>query len=416
MKPVLVILCAGQREYREPMLTRIAEEYDLALVSPTEVTWEKPYIIDHVVVDPADTQGYVDAALRFAEQYRVVGVFTYYEWCVEIAARIGELLGLPQCTPASATRCRDKWESREAFRGHGVASAKSVLVADVDEAKRAASRIGYPVVVKPRAQSASLGVTLASDERELVAAFDRAYSSPSNGNWEHQHGVLIEEYLDGDEISVDSVVSGGRLEAAIYAKKVLGYPPFFEELGHIVAEPNSVAPDPLAVWNVVRAAHEALGVDNAVTHTELRLTSRGPKVVEVNGRSGGDFISELGLLAGGVDLARATAFTAAGRVSNLSFDRNLVAGVRFLHSDASGVVESCEIDPDAAFAPGVNRVVWLVRPGSEIRATPGRRYFARAGFVVVTADSISECRARMESVAARARINVKPFSTDDEVH
>jgi biotin carboxylase len=412
MKSVLVVLCAGQKEYREPMLARIAEEYDLVLVSPTEVTWEKPYIVDHVVVDAAETQGFVDASLRFAERYPVVGVFTYYEWCVEIAARVGELLGLPQCTPASATRCRDKWESREAFRRHGVPSARSVLVADGEAAKRAALLIGYPVVVKPRAQSASLGVSLAADERELVAAFERAHSSPSNGDWEHQHGVLVEEYLDGDEISVDGVVSGGRFQAAIFARKVLGYPPFFEELGHVVAEPEDVVPDARQVREIIRAAHEALGVDNAVTHTELRLTSTGPKVVEVNGRSGGDFISELGLLAGGVDLARATAFTAAGRESDVAFVREHVAGIRFIYGDVSGVVESCEVDPEVAAAPWVSDLVWLVRPGAEITTTPGRRYFARVGFVVVTADSVRECQDRMELFASRVAVHVRPSSAE----
>jgi len=222
--------------------------------------------------------------------------------------------------------------------------------------------------------------------------------------------VLIEEYLDGPEISVDSAISGAQFETAIYAKKLLGYPPYFEELGHIVAAPHLVVADPVRVRDVVRAAHEALGVDNTVTHTELRLTSAGPRIVEVNGRSGGDVISDLAWLSTGIDIAGASADIAVGIAPDLSVTRDLVAGVRFLYADSSGVVESCRLDPEVESAPWLQRIEWLIRPGTTIRPEPGRRYFARVGFAVVTADSISECEARMESVATRAEIRTAPIS------
>jgi biotin carboxylase len=414
MKPVLIVLCAGQSEYREAMLGRIAQRYRLVLVSPGPLTWERPYVIDHIMVEESDTRGFIGAAVRFADKYPVAGVFTYYEWCVEMAAAVGERLGVPQCSPAAATRCRDKWESREALRRAGVPSARSRLVRNAAEALRAAHDIGYPVVVKPRAQSASFGVCQAAGDNELAAAFDRAVSSPSNGAWEHQHGVLVEEYLDGPEISVDSGMANGTLETVIYARKILGYPPHFEEAGHVVAPPELVVADPSGVRDVVRSAHQALGVDNTVTHTELRLTSRGPRIVEVNGRSGGDFLSELGLLAGGADIAMATADIAAGRSPELSAVRNGIAGIRFLYADSSGVVESCSIDPDIASVPWIHQIQWLAGPGTRIHATPGRRYFARAGFVVVTADSVAECEARMESVAARATVRTAPLALAKE--
>lgn len=418
MEPVLIVLCAGRSEYREPMLARIAERYSLVLVSPDPPTWELPYVRDHVVVDQSDTAGYIAAAVAFADIYPIAGVFTYYEWCVEMAAVVGETLGVPHCAPAAAMRCRDKWETRTALRVAGVPSAVSVLVDDVREASDAARAIGYPVVVKPRSLSASFGVSLVTGPDDLAAAFDRAGASESNGPWEFRPGVLVEEYLTGDEISVDSAVAGGRVETAVYALKVLGYAPHFEELGHIVAAPELIVDDPALVHDIVAAAHHALGVDNAVTHTELRLTPGGPRIVEVNGRSGGDYISELALLATGVDVGVATGDIAAGRPVTLGTGRpvarhatrNRVAGVRFLYADGAGTVDACEIDPAVSGAPWLERVVWLVEPGDRVSPTPGRRYFARAGFAVVTAGSVAECAARMEKVAAHAMIRTAVYA------
>jgi carbamoylphosphate synthase large subunit len=407
LPPVLVVLSAGQSEYRESMVARIAGRYRLTLVSPEPVTWEKPYIIDHVVVDPADSAGFVSAALRFARTYPVIGVFTHDEWCVEKAAAIGAALGVAQVSPAAAARCRDKWACRETFRMANVPSARSELVSDVARAQEAADRIGYPVVVKPRALSASFAVRRAADPDQVAEAFQRAWASHPKRAWEHVPGVLVEEYLDGDEISVDSAAYSGHVETVVYARKLLGYPPYFEEVGHIVAAPEVLVPDPSVVAEVVRAAHKALGIDNAVTHTEIRLTEQGPRIVEVNARLGGGLIPELGLAARGIDLAAATADIAAGRGACLRPTKELVAGIRFFYADSAGTVVSRELDPDLPIAPWIRSLTWLLKPGARVIPEPGRRYFARAGFAIVTAESVPECEERMRTLAEHAVIRIR---------
>ena len=407
MKPVLVVLSAGQREYREEILARIAARYRLVLVSPEPVTWEKPYTIDHETVDPADTGKFIAAALRFSERYPVAGVFTYDEWCVGMVSEIGEALGVAHCGSDAAALCRDKWATRRTLAAAGVPSAASQLVGTPQEALGAARRIGFPVVVKPRGLSASFGVALVSEPDAVVPAFERAAGVGLKRAWKHIDGVLVEEYLDGPEISVDSVIRGGRVEPCVFARKLLGYPPFFEEVGHIVAAPEHVA-DAARVVGVVRGAHEALGVDDTVTHTELRLTSTGPRIVEVNGRAGGDLIPELGWLATGVDVCAAGADVAAGRTPDLAATRDLVAGVRFFYADSPGVVERLEMPDEIASAPWLRRLTWLARPGTTVRPEPGRRYFARIGLAVVVAESVGQCQEMMEDAAAAVRLRTVP--------
>lgn len=410
MNPVLVILSAGQSEYREDILRRISDRYRLVLVAPEPVTWEKPYIIDHEIVDAADTEGFIAAALRFSERYPVAGVYTYDEWCVEMAARIGETLGLAHCGLAATRLCRDKWATRRSLSAADVPSAASEAVRDAAEALDAARRIGFPVVVKPRGMSASFGVSLVSGPDAVAAAFERAGSVGLKRAWEHVDGVLVEEYLDGPEISVDSVSRGAETVPCVFARKLLGYPPYFEEIGHIVAAPERLALDADQVGAVVVGAHRALGIDDTVTHTELRLTGAGPRIVEVNGRAGGDLIPELGWLATGVDVCAAGADVAAGRAPDLAPTRDRVAGVRFFYADSPGVVERVGFDDALASAPWLHRLTWLARPGATVHPEPGRRYFARIGFAVVLAQSVEQCRERMESAAAAVRLELTGVS------
>ena len=227
---------------------------------------------------------------------------------------------------------------------------------------------------------------------ELDAAVRTARANAFPEPWRFRAGILVEEYLDGPEISVDCAVREGRAEPVIFARKLLGHAPSFEEIGHVTAPAEAVAPDPGRVRDVVVAAHRALGIDRTVTHTEVRLTASGPKIIEVNGRLGGDVIPYVARLASGLDLPAASADIAAGAEPDLSATHAGVAGIRFFYATAAGRVTGRGMtDPP----PGLHRVTWLAEPGDELRPEPGRLHFARVGYAIVSAADVGQCTARL---------------------
>jgi biotin carboxylase len=407
-RPALLILCGGQREYREYMLERLAGRYQPVLLSPWPVTWERAHIADHEVIDPADTGQIFAAAERMAARYPIAGVLTYYEPCVELASAIGLHLGVPNCPVEGARRCRDKYATREALQKGDVPSARFALVASEEEARHAASRIGYPVIVKPRSLSASFGVSLVGGPDELDAALACAKSNSLTEPWDHQRGIVVEEYLDGPEISVDVVVFRGGVRPVLFAKKILGFFPNFEEIGHVVAAPELIVDDPKGVHEILAAAHRAMGIDNAVTHTEIRMTASGPRIIEINGRSGGDLIPQLGELALGVDIAMASGDVAAGTEPDLAITRGGVAGVRFFYPDCAGRVASVGLDPGFSRPEWLHQVTWLLAPGSSVSGEAGRLYLDRYGFAVVTGADIDDCVTHMKTIDQHARLEFDP--------
>lgn len=105
----------------------------------------------------------------------------------------------------------------------------------------------------------------------------------------YQGGALIEEYLTGPEISIDGAVVDGRYTPLFVARKTVGMHPYFEELGHLVNAADGLMSDPQLLATLA-SAHRAIEFRHGVTHTEVKLTGRGPVIVEINGRLGGDMI------------------------------------------------------------------------------------------------------------------------------
>lgn len=409
----LLFFGGGHPEYRGWELEQFRGQYRLKLITARPPSWEPGYFSEIELTDPRDHAAVADAARRLAKDGTVRGVICYHEPAIEVAAQTARELGLPSLPAQAARQCRDKHSARRAFAEHGVPSAQSVLVHSAADAVSAAAGIGYPVIVKPRALAASFGVSKATDEAQVRATFAIADRQVLNEPWRDKPpGVLVEEYLDGPEISVDSLTVDGRVTPLIFASKLLGFPPYCEELGHIVGAPEEVCDGRLAeVIDVVRQAHAAIGVQFGATHTELRLTARGVRVIELNGRSGGDCISYLGYLATGINLPLGAAAAARGTAPEAASDQPghcRAAGIRFCYPGQAGVITSIRV-PGPRELPGyVDRLEVTAQPGTRIAFTEGRMYNARIGYVIVTGATTTECADRLARATAGIGCDVDP--------
>ena len=368
-----------------------------------QVTWELPYLAGHTVVDTLDADAMTEAVRAIPE--RVAGILSYDEARIAATAVVAERFGLPTSPPRAVLRCRDKWLTRQALAAAGVPQAASVAVASPDEAVTAAARIGYPVVLKPRNLAASFGVSRADDEAGVRAAYERARGvSLPEAPERFDQDVLVEEFLDGPEISVDAVVVDGRVEPMVVAHKQTGYAPSFEETGHLVDAADPLLADP-ELAAVLTAAHAAVGYTTGTTHTELRRTAAGLKVIEINGRLGGDMIPLLGLLAGGPDPDVVAAAVACGqRPDTTAPGTARVAGIRFYYPDEDVTVGTLELD-ETLLPPQTYEAVLLTGPGERVLLPPrGSAWESRLAHVIAVADTADELRGALEDAAKAIRL------------
>jgi biotin carboxylase len=405
--PLLLVITTGGRDYREYLLKSISSRYRVHMLLGTEPTWERDYITGWSPLsdlkETIDAEEMCAAARELAAREPLHGVLAWDEARVLQAAKVAATLGLPGGDPRVAMRCRDKHLTRQALETAGVPQASSIMAASVDEALAAADKIGYPVVVKPRAMAASLGAVLAATPEELAGRFTFARDTMIPGAW-HYDSVLVEEYLTGQEISVDSAVHHGEVFPMCLARKEVGYPPYFEEVGHVVDAADPLLADP-AVAAVLRDTHAAIGFTDGWTHTEMKLTPAGPKIIEVNGRLGGDMIPYLGLRASGMDPGLAAAAVACGQRPELTADRKLVAAVRFFYVDHDDTtIKSIHVDRGSLPAT-VDRLVPLAQPGDVMSPPPKGTVFGRVAFATSVARTAQECLAALD--AARAALTIE---------
>jgi biotin carboxylase len=401
----VIVVGSGGRPYREYAFAAAAERADLALVSATEPDWQLRHVGGHRCADLTDPEAAARAVAGCALGHPgPVGVLTWDETLLRTTAEVAGRLGLPHLSPAAVDGCRDKLTTRRELLAAGIASAAFRHVRGEREALAAAEEIGYPVVLKPRALAGSAGVVLARDAAELADRFHHVEEAAFPGI-DPLEGLIVEEYLDGPEISADSVVVDGVVHLVNVARKELGYPPFFEEVGHTVA-PWRHEPWADALREMVEQAHEAVGVWSGVTHAELRLTARGPRLVELNGRLGGDFIPYLGRLATGVDQTAAAVDLALGIRPDLRERRAGCAAVRFVYPERDGVVRSLDLG-NAGRVPGVVEAVALAAPGQRLLLPP-RGVVPRLAAVIATGPTPAACRTAIDRAVREITAEITP--------
>ncbi|GAA3389025.1 ATP-grasp domain-containing protein [Streptomyces roseoviridis] len=404
-RPTVLIVAPGDEVYRGYCLEQVAAAYDVVVITPQALTWETEHVVDHEVADPYKLDELLPAGEALAARHAIAGVLTWNEPLLVKAARLAEHLGLPTNPASVMENCRDKHATRELLAAHRVPSARSGRVADLMQAMTLAEDIGYPVVLKPAGQAGSVGVIRVDKSEDLARAFDFAAAGAGLAGGQNAH-VLVEEYLDGPEISVECVTQHGIAHAVAVTRKKLGFEPYFEEIGHTVD-----AADPLLaeVAPIATAAIRALGIDHGIQHVEMRLTTSGPRIIEVNGRIAGDLIGHLVRLATGLDLPRIAADIASGTSPGLERTRLRAAGVTLLYPETSGTLTHRSIDKEfAGRTPWLDRLKWIGHLGDEIVLPPeGDVDVARAGLYVVTGYDAAKVEERLAETAKHITLAVR---------
>jgi glutathione synthase/RimK-type ligase-like ATP-grasp enzyme len=228
-----------------------------------------------------------------AAELRAAGVDTVVagsEYGVTLADELAERLGVPYHAHGLRAARRDKYEMTRALEGAGLAHARTAVVRTEDElAALLADWDPFPVVIKPFNSAGSDGCRICATPEEALAAF-RAVAGERNLMGEINEAVLAQEFLAGSQYIVNTVsMDGAHLPAEVYAERidrVDGAP----VLRHIISRQVLDEREQEVVAYVLRCL-DALGIRDGAAHTEVMLTAAGPRLVEVNSRLMGPYLS-----------------------------------------------------------------------------------------------------------------------------
>lgn len=233
--------------------------------------------------------------------------------------------------------------------------------------------VSFPCIVKPVRGASKQGVSLVADKRGLDRAL--AYSKDNS-----DEAVIVEDYVAGSEISVESISFEGKHYVIQITDKENSGAPHFVELSHhqpsgldsrVKERINAVVPEIL----------DAVGFGNGACHTEMIVSEKGELfLVEVNPRGGGDEISNtLVFLSTGYDYVKSMIDVALGSFETPVIPVHRFAGIYFLCKQRSNRLPAfCDqSSPD-----------WLVRkefnPDGQLSDATGN--YDRNGFLIYCSD------------------------------
>jgi biotin carboxylase len=403
-RPRLLVLGAGPAQLG---LLEAARARDLHVVAADRDASALGFQLadDRALVSTEDEAGIE----RLARAREVDGIVSPgADWPVGIAARVAERLGLPHpIDGATGSLVTSKLRQRERFAAAGVPHARAYD----------AERPELPCVVKAADRQGQRGLTVVRSAAELPAALSLAAEESRTG------GVLVEELVDGPEVTVNAVSHDGVFMPLTVTDRLLAAAPAFGvALAHVWPSEHDVG----AAVGAARAAVAALGVREGPTYTQVRVDADGPKVMEVAARLGGGHDAELCEAATGIDLnGRAIEFALGGRGSmplppkgdrsaSAGLSPNWHSGDRPLRDLSPACVLFLVAPPgelrgvhgpdDARALPGIRWVRIYRRPGW--RFVPLRRGADRAGAILAVGGDREQALERARRAAEAVRFDV----------
>lgn len=331
---------------------------------------------------------------------RVQAVIPAVEYGVVGAAVLAHAWGLPGAGPTAARILRDKIAMRAAADAGGLAQPRWMIAETVRDVEEFRDRHGGGCVLKPANRQASLGVRVLGRDDDAGQAWrhcTRADEPMLRARYALPGRYLVEQRLDGPEVSVETLVHAGHVGFTnITAKAVQpGISPV--EMGHVV--PAGLTPGvEAALAACVRELVRVTGFQYGVLHSEWILVEASrPHFIECAARLPGDSIDLL------IDLAYGGRFTEdylavlEGRGPVPSRPERCAAAIRFLTA-RTGTVREIAGRRLASARPGIHEVSLSVASGATI--TPVTSSWSRLGHVIATGADGREAARRAATAAS----------------
>ena len=339
-----------------------------------------------------------DAVLAAAEDYQPDGIMTLAtDMPMRGVAKTSDKLHLHSINYETAVKATDKYNMIKAFKEYNVPSPWFFVVDTLEELKAHEADVTFPCIIKPTDNAGSHGVAKVHNFHELIDNYEYAHLSSRYGK------VIIEEYLDGPEVSVEVMVVNGLVIILQITDKITTEAPHFVELGH--TQPSRLpAATQEAIRNVTVAACKAIGIDKGPAHVEMKVTKRGPVMIELGARMGGDNITtHLVPLSTGIDMVGSTIKVAIGEEPDIEPTLHCGSAIRYFEVPF-GTIKAIENVEEAKKVPGVKQITFTKEVGEE--STPIHCSNDRIGFVIAQGATAEEAVKACEEAMKRVKITI----------
>lgn len=359
------------------------------------------------IVDTFDHDKIVEKVKSINQLYKIDGVVTWADRDVELVARLSEELNLRGPSRKAAYSARNKHAMLEALTLVKELLPTYSKVVDQISLQHAMRKVGFPAVMKPTGASGSKGIFVVNSEQEAFIAFEKllALSSPDKDPIFKFYGaeILFEEYLDGNEFSVEGWVYNSEITIVGITDKWTTEP-FHLEYQHIHPSSMPKEQQDIIKRNTSKIVSE-LNLNNCAFHLEAKWTSRGFKFIEIAARIGGDYItSHLIPMATGINFYVQIIKIILGEEPEAIIPNLQHAGVRFLLASSGGVFQGLSQAENLLGNETIRSVFLELKSGQVISLPPDNFATQRGAAVIASAIEYAAVEQALENSAHLSHI------------
>lgn len=352
-------------------------------------------------ISTIDKEAVYKAALQYKPDYIITSAS---DMPVRTVSWVNEKLNMSTDISYSGAICAtNKVAMRRRLREYGVPVPEFHEVKSLEEFLEISHLMSDQFILKPSDNAASRGVILVKKGESLDLEQLYCYCA----GYSHNGVVIAEEFMTGQEVSVEAYSVKGQPHIITITDKIVTELPFFVELGH--TQPSRLKVEEQEdIKQVAEKAICAIGMKNGPTHTEIKVTPQGAKVVEIAARLGGDFItSKLVPLSTGIDMIQCTFSTLFGEQVQFERTRSNGSAIRFIQGE-KGVLDAVYGMEEARSMPGVQEVELYKIPGDAVKRPENSS--DRVGHVIAVGKDADEAAENAEKALEKIRVHVRSSS------
>lgn len=273
-----------------------------------------------------------EAILEICQKENIDGITTIAtDIAMPTISYVAEKMNLISNSSQTTLWATNKALMRERFNLENVKSPRFLVASDKEDI--ITRTLNYPVIVKPVDRSGSRGINKVYSSENLSEAVGLAIEESLSNK------AIIEEFIDGEEVSVESISWRGEHYILTITDKVTTGEPHFVELEHHqpTAKPKEVIK---SIKELTLNALNSLGIEYGAGHTEIKIDNNGNVfIIEVGARMGGDFIgSHLVQLSTGYNFLKGVIEVALNKFTLPKMEQSAYSGVFFLSKESERIL------------------------------------------------------------------------------
>ena len=367
-----------------------------------------------VTIDFSNTTIAVKKICEFHDIYPVIAIIAVDDTTGTIAAIASQKLGLKYNTPEAVKATGNKLLLRQALGKADLSNIKYNTIGLEENPKLIAQATDFPCVLKPFNLTASQGVIRVNNKQDFILAFERIklllLDIKNNTQKEIIPKILIEDYIEGEEVALEGIMVGGKLDVlALFDKPDPLEGPYFEETIYITPSKKSLEVQ-ASIKNMAEQAARAIGLEEGPVHIELRLQAKGqynnqsgPWVIDMASRSIGGLCSRSLRFNDDMSLEDIILRHAVNKPIEAT-QQTAASGVMMIPIPKAGTLEKINGMLEAKAVQGITDITMSIRTGEQLVPLPeGNKYL---GFIFAKSNTPRDVEAALRSAHSQLNFEI----------